>query len=901
MHGRQLAFYRCSVLFGFAVGLLFQAGGLFADSFDWRTAGGLNWNTSVKSQFGGTCWDFSSCGTIEAHYMLTRNDIGFQPNISEQQNCWETSPELGGTGGGWGTEVLRYSTTHGIVSEAECPHQTSSEDIGIAPYWPLNTGWESRVWKSSSVSLGFTNDTATMKSALKTNGPMLVGIWAGHDLYYSVDDMIANYRAPDASGYDHQVVLVGYVDDDRIASGGYWIIKNSWGYSNTTLTDYANSGYNIIPYGNIEVHNDVSAITGPVYYTGPMYHSGTGVGTDYTGTAATMTWAGGTNSTWSTSSTTRRNWTTSSGGTFTWVNQELQAIFPNGPSRKTLTIGGTTPKVIAHGLNFTGSGYSISSGSLTITNGGITTSEDVTISSNIYIGAPQTWSVASGKTLTISGPLHTIVSDLTITGNGNTVISSAIDGGGVLNTVGGVKPGSLIHYGAGSLMLTGAANFSGDLYSSSGSITFAPGAGVSSTFSGTLYGSATFVVAAGGTVSLSGDSSSFSGGITVNSGRLDCSVGTLSACTFTVNSGTMSVGDGAKSLGIVNMNGGMMDVGGGTKSIRTLNVNGGTVTGAGPINGVLTYKVQAGTVNAVLGGTTGLTKTGSGSATINSPTYAGTTLVQGGRLTFTGNMPSGNCLITGGTLDFGALSGACRTVRLSGGTLTGTGSLGCSVGPFIVEAGRADIALSGTSTGLTKTGTLTTVLTGANTYAGRTTVTGGTLELGSAAHNAVLSLGGADIQSGKVVFDYSGVSPASTILGLLTTSYHGGQWDTGQFKNTTALTTGLTLGWLDNSTTHAVTVMATYAGDFNLDGVVNDSDRNIMFSHLGRTGNWSAGDANYDGRIDLLDWNLWKSAIGLPALSGALAGGVMAPEAGTLTLLGIGMFGLLAIVWRKRR
>ena len=109
---------------------------------------GLNWNTSVKSQFGGTCWDFSSCGTLEAHYMLTRDDIDFQPDVSEQQNCWETSPDMGSTGGGWGTAVLDYSRTHGMVSEAECPHQPSSEDVGIAPYWPLATGSENRVWKS---------------------------------------------------------------------------------------------------------------------------------------------------------------------------------------------------------------------------------------------------------------------------------------------------------------------------------------------------------------------------------------------------------------------------------------------------------------------------------------------------------------------------------------------------------------------------------------------------------------------------------------------------------------------------------------------------------------------------------------------------------------------------------
>ena len=143
--------------------------------------------------------------------------------------------------------------------------------------------------------------------------------------------------------------------------------------------------------------------------------------------------------------------------------------------------------MIAHGLNFSAAGYSISSGSLTVTNGGIVTSEDVTISSNLYVGAPQSWSVAAGKTLTITGPLHTIISDLTFSGAGNTTISNTIDGGGVLNTIGGAKPGGLIQAGTGVVTLSGAANFAGNLEPpNSGTLSIAPAAGTSATYSGAL-------------------------------------------------------------------------------------------------------------------------------------------------------------------------------------------------------------------------------------------------------------------------------------------------------------------------------------------------------------------------------------------------------------------------------
>ena len=117
-----------------------------------------------------------------------------------------------------------------------------------------------------------------MKNYLKTTGPLEVGIWASHDLYTSVSDIKTSYRAPDGSSCDHEVSLVGYVDDATCPTGGYWIIKNSWGYSDNTIGDYGNNGFYIIPYGNIEVHNDISAITGGVYYTGAM---------------ATVTWGGG--------------------------------------------------------------------------------------------------------------------------------------------------------------------------------------------------------------------------------------------------------------------------------------------------------------------------------------------------------------------------------------------------------------------------------------------------------------------------------------------------------------------------------------------------------------------------------------------------------------------------------
>ena len=72
------------------MGVCLSSQSALADSFNWQSVNGQNWNTTVKSQFGGTCWDFSACGTLEAKYMLTRNDPSFDPDVSEEEICWET-------------------------------------------------------------------------------------------------------------------------------------------------------------------------------------------------------------------------------------------------------------------------------------------------------------------------------------------------------------------------------------------------------------------------------------------------------------------------------------------------------------------------------------------------------------------------------------------------------------------------------------------------------------------------------------------------------------------------------------------------------------------------------------------------------------------------------------------
>ena len=267
--------------------------------------------------------------------------------------------------------------------------------------WPLAAGSDQRVWKNVSNQMISNNTTANFNFLLQTTGPITIGLNAYTDLWTSVASLEQNYHGPGA-GMNHVVCIVGSVADPNIPSGGYYIIKNSWG----TGGGDNGSGYYYTPWGIPEAdgYGQNYAVTGAVYYTGTMYFSGsdyTNPANYHTGTAAIATWTGNGGTTWSTSAA--NNWKIGSSA-FTWVNQEVGAIFDNTSSNRSITVSGTA---IAHALTFnpitSGSTYTISGGSLTVTAGGIAANENVVIDSPISVGAPQSWTVAAGKTMTLGG------------------------------------------------------------------------------------------------------------------------------------------------------------------------------------------------------------------------------------------------------------------------------------------------------------------------------------------------------------------------------------------------------------------------------------------------------------------------------------------------------------------
>jgi hypothetical protein len=200
---------------------------------------------------------------------------------------------------------------------------------------------------------------------------------------------------------------------------------------------------------------------------------------------------------------------------------------------------------------------------------------------------------------------------------------------------------------------------------------------------------------------------------------------------------------------------------------------------------------------------------------------------------------------------------------------------------------------------------------------------------------------GADIRNGwsKLEFNYAGdpsTDPSTQVAGLLATSYNGGAWTGGKFQHSTADAEGTTLGWRNNPTAtpiqifgsdgitlkntipaYTLQIMATIAGDVDLNGTIDFSDLNYILGDYGMTGaTWADGDVNYDGVVDFSDLNYVLGNYGstLPAAvdvagshidAAGLAvlhahGLTVVPEPGTIALLAAGLLGLLAYAWRKR-
>ena len=186
-------------------------------------------------------------------------------------------------------------------------------------------------------------------------------------------------------------------------------------------------------------------------------------------------------------------------------------------------------------------------------------------------------------------------------------------------------------------------------------------------------------------------------------------------------------------------------------------------------------------------------KSGTGTLTLSGAnTYTGGTSVTGGTLSISNDAAlggaSGGVSLNGGTLQFASATTSARAFSLgsSGGTLDSDGGSNTVSGAI---SGSGGLIIADSSTG--RTGVI--ILSGANSYTGGTTVSGGVLQLGAA--NALPSAGTVTLSGGSINFNgfsqtlnsLSGSGNISLGAASLTVNQSGNTTYTGVISGTGSL------------------------------------------------------------------------------------------------------------------
>jgi fibronectin-binding autotransporter adhesin len=329
--------------------------------------------------------------------------------------------------------------------------------------------------------------------------------------------------------------------------------------------------------------------------------------------------------------------------------------------------------------------------------------------------------------------------------DGDNVYVDAVNGGGTINK--GIAGPRTFFIGVDN----GSGNFSGVINGANGMTVQKEGTGTQ-TLSGTADNADAVAIVNGGTLVLAKTSTSSVhalGGVnailTINSGATARIAGTG--------------GDQLYTLGDVVINaGGILDMAGQNEGFDALTGAGNIRNGSGTTSTLFFGEANSGgtfsgTIGFVGQNAINVVKTGVGTATFSgASTYSGSTDVRSGTLVLAGGndrLPVGTMVTLGNTTTSGVLqlgdATAASNQTLAGLLTSGTGTTNSVVGGNaansvltlnVATANAYGGFLGGVATNqnnlaLTKTGAGTLTLTGANTYAGLTTVSAGGLIVGN--------------------------------------------------------------------------------------------------------------------------------------------------------------------------
>ena len=394
------------------------------------------------------------------------------------------------------------------------------------------------------------------------------------------------------------------------------------------------------------------------------------------------------------------------------------------------------------------------------------------------------------------------------------------------------------------------------------------------TVSGVISGSGSFTKVGSGTLTFS-TNNTYTGDTAISAGTLTVS-GTLADATDVINSGTYDV-----------------DV---TDTIQSLSGS-GAVELAGGIT-LTTGDSGNDTISGIISGTGALTKAGSGTLTLSAiNTYSGSTTLSAGAISISssanlgaipGSADADNIIFNGGTLN---TTGTFTLGSNKGITLTGDGTINTDSSTTLTYGG----VITGSSN-LTKSGTGTFLLTGANTYTGDTTISAGTFRVsGTLADTTdVINSGTYDIDATDTVQSLSGSGAVELANGItLTTGDSGNDTVSGVISGAGSLTK-VGSGTLTLSGTNTYTGDTTIsAGKITVSGTLADTTDVVNSGIYDVDSTDTIQSLSGSGGVELASSTILTTGDpGNDTVSGVISGSGSLTKAGTgiLTLSGSNTF-----------
>ena len=174
----------------------------------------------------GSCWAFSTTGVVEGAFKIGGGSSSVL-SLSEQElvSCDKTNY---GCNGGWPIDAMSWLMKQGgLPSESNYPYTSGKTKT---------SGSCESGHKAVATLHKYHQVTKYSESALETEvatvGPVSVCIDASHTSFQLYTSGVYNEPRCSQTNLDHAVLAVGYDN-----SGGYWIVKNSWG------TGWGQKGY----------------------------------------------------------------------------------------------------------------------------------------------------------------------------------------------------------------------------------------------------------------------------------------------------------------------------------------------------------------------------------------------------------------------------------------------------------------------------------------------------------------------------------------------------------------------------------------------------------------------------------------------------------------------------------